>query len=84
MVNRSTRKLEFTMGGVKNGVKFDEGKVPAAVQACHTVPRNGVFGDLSCLYDSIHLDYPEVGMVRLAAGTVLNSKYFVKGVAIQG
>ncbi|XP_027177678.1 PHD finger protein MALE MEIOCYTE DEATH 1 [Coffea eugenioides] len=78
MVNRATRKLEFTIEEVKNGVKFGEGKVPAAVQACHTVPRNDVFGDLSCLYDNILFDYPEVDMVRLAAGTVLNSKYFVK------
>lgn len=44
MANRSTLKLEFTIQEVKEGVRFEEEKVPIpeTVQACQTVPGNDV------------------------------------------
>ncbi|KAL3527434.1 hypothetical protein ACH5RR_012090 [Cinchona calisaya] len=80
MMNRSTRKLEYTIQEVKKGVKFDEEKVsiPEAVQACHTVPGDDVYDDAFDLYDKVLLGYPDSDAVKFAAGTILNSKYFVK------
>ncbi|KAL3525039.1 hypothetical protein ACH5RR_013411 [Cinchona calisaya] len=78
MVNGGTRKLDYTIQEVKNGVKLDQEKVPEKVQACHKMPGNDVNGDLSYLYDHVLLEYPEMDIVKLAVTTVLNSKYFVK------
>ncbi|CAI9110277.1 OLC1v1010271C2 [Oldenlandia corymbosa var. corymbosa] len=80
MVNKTTRKLEYMIEEVKNTNKgvSGSGRTPQMTVSNPSNHGDNVYADVSYLYANVLLDHPKSEIVKSAARTVLNSKYFVK------
>ncbi|KAL6543491.1 hypothetical protein OROHE_010113 [Orobanche hederae] len=76
--NRSTKILEYTIQEIEAGKDVFCTKVPGKVQTFTIAPGRSVCDDITYLYKTVLLGYPESEPVQFSVQMILYSKHFVK------